>query len=46
MTPIAQLLLIGIPPAAGAIGAMTRIQSGNVAYEFTLFIIFSIVVGA
>jgi membrane protein implicated in regulation of membrane protease activity len=46
MTPIAQLLLVGIPLAAGAIGAMTHIQLGNVAYEFTLFIIISVVVGA
>lgn len=46
MTPIAQLLLVSIPLAAGAIGAMTHIQLGNVAYEFTLFIIISIAVGA
>jgi membrane protein implicated in regulation of membrane protease activity len=46
MTPIAQLLLVGIPLAAGAIGAMAHVQLGNVACEFTLFIIISVVVGA
>jgi membrane protein implicated in regulation of membrane protease activity len=46
MTPIAQLLLVDISLAAGAIGATTHVQLGNVACEFTLFIVISVVVGA
>jgi len=41
-----ELLLIGIPLAAGRIGGVTHVQLGNVAYKFTRFIVVSVVVGA